>query len=1415
MEELVNSPGISKAEPEQNNCDQFLEVAMEVRDEDIYLPVKDTICFKCTICSEEYATNDKLSFHYVMDHSYKMCEICADVFVTLDDVLHHEQVVHYPLHCEMCKTVCHSLETLNKHRIDIHSMYQCSLCAYEFYSDQSLALHIRQKHFVVTEQYDLCDNLISGWDDKKWLYLCKMCTKVREKSEVYGHFRGFHRLSLVAFTKKLIAQNLILHITGARCENGNTSDTIYTLATCKVCFEQVSDIMPRAVHSLICLGHYICKFCFRSFPNEVLRNVHVVEKHSNFKCTMGCEDNDQFTQEDNLNDHYINVHCSAPCLLCQSVLSLSGLSVHFKDDHLCLKPLDSSTNNKLVRVSQRESEPVIVCDLCDIDLTVNGKSVVDVFSHLRYHSVSLESIVQLIEGNPILTIVTPKIGSKYKKDLSAKSNDLSETECKTASKSVPNSNGTKQDTLADVDCRDNLSDNCNTLEKISDADDGKGKNDKAETDNKNTCKATSSVKESSGDSNNLAVDENVENTADTVKSVEDSGKNIDGSDGVNSDSSQEKINKIVDGDETVISEPEKHSTEDSECETGEESDEHEENENKMEEVRNVVAEVNPCKLECILTDTSDIESDTETNQEENSEPDTAENSVTEGANEIKKKNLNVCLNDGKKTRRKSMQLQSISDSKERNIPHGETVAHNNAGLLIEAKLPGLNKLDVKENGFVCEICQGQFNPTEGVKELLKHLKILHGLKNNSYAIWPENDTNKKKTDPVPPPYSFQPAHECPCCNILSESKRLLRAHALRCHGANVKSEASSEGLCYKCRFCSSLFWNASKRNVHEINDHPIENPVRCHLCSEAFVRKICLNQHIRRQHSGELNHSFVSYKCNQCSLLYPVFHLLEEHFKTQHPLSVVFRCPHCDMPLKTKKILKRHIKSQHEVDQNQQCPICGKMLHSKRAIALHIRFKHHNDNKLGFKCRICQQRFNNKEQRMLHYKNEHLGESPFQCIECGKGFASKSGLYGHRQVHSTNTNSFKCKYCNKEFSRRDSYNEHLLIHEGPRHRCPYCNKEFVQRSNMVRHIRIHTGEKPYKCIHCDKMFSDKGACNSHMRVHTREEESSCPYCGKVYSKKQKLKYHIRLHTGEGLVGCEICNKTFTNSYMLKEHRAIHDQQTQILCAECGKGFSSTKYMLRHVELIHKPSRSFACVLCSKVFSQQTRLRQHLMTHGNVKHVQCLLCERGYNSRRSVRNHLLKKHGIARDDPQNEQCYTYLSAEQTGILEAIGNNDKEYFSKLLSGQPVGDISIQKLQRKQKSSDDEWKQGDTDKNESKQDDQKNASEEDPLDDSIGKRLTRKHRKSRPKCLKEIHLEYSSDEFEYLVPTNSSKYDMSGTGAGVAVDSKESKKKDSKPEAGVSEIEECEIKEISSGTVKRSTKKSNVGSKKKVKI
>ena len=65
------------------------------------------------------------------------------------------------------------------------------------------------------------------------------------------------------------------------------------------------------------------------------------------------------------------------------------------------------------------------------------------------------------------------------------------------------------------------------------------------------------------------------------------------------------------------------------------------------------------------------------------------------------------------------------------------------------------------------------------------------------------------------------------------------------------------------------------------------------------------------------------------------------------------------------------------------------------------------------------------------------------------------------------------------------FNEHLLIHVGPRHKCPHCPKEFVQKSNLKRHIRIHLGIKPYKCSFCEMTFSDKVKCLLQIKVKTR------------------------------------------------------------------------------------------------------------------------------------------------------------------------------------------------------------------------------------------------------------------------------------------------------------------------------------------
>ncbi|XP_071448956.1 uncharacterized protein [Hetaerina americana] len=500
--------------------------------------------------------------------------------------------------------------------------------------------------------------------------------------------------------------------------------------------------------------------------------------------------------------------------------------------------------------------------------------------------------------------------------------------------------------------------------------------------------------------------------------------------------------------------------------------------------------------------------------------------------------------------------------------------------------------------------------------------------------------------------------ECELCPMQFDSGNEYRLHLQAVHrmvfGGTEEPKVKIEPKVRSpraCRFCSLQFQSRWERSGHEVGVHQGEREsfYRCYACDDTFSSRVCVRRHMESAHPDELPYDKrMVFKCRRCLVLFPRLGALKDHSRIKHPGAIVYNCRFCPSVLKTRKTLRQHAKQVvHSESRRRECSLCGKVLWSKRAYGIHYRMKHSKTTKVGFRCRICQKRFDSKDERKLHYQIDHENESPYHCPDCGKGFASKSGMYGHRQLH-TGTGISRCEHCGKEFTRKDSYNEHLLIHNGPRHKCPHCPKEFVQRSNLVRHIRIHTGEKPYKCTHCDKRFSDKGACNSHIRVHTREETCSCPYCGQTFSKKQKLKYHIRKHTGEGLINCEICGKSFTNSFALKEHRVIHNRQTQILCPQCGKGFNSEKYLQRHITIVHEPSNAFPCPLCEKVFSQQSRLRAHLMTHTGLKHMRCLLCDKAYSVRKSLRRHLLEKHHISPEHPHYKRCFHAMSPEEAGL-----------------------------------------------------------------------------------------------------------------------------------------------------------------------
>ncbi|GLH01750.1 Protein suppressor of hairy wing [Gryllus bimaculatus] len=1261
--------------------------------------------FVCELCREWFFSREKLVMHLVMNHRMHHCHFCAELFESVEMRNEHEAGIHLPLECDICQTSLPSADLLSQHYLISHDVRNCQFCGVLVRPKSYYAVHVRRKHFVAPDVMvdDSKVRIMRHWDSgangsSAWTFTCHLCGKERKRTETFGHFYSYHRLSLSCLIQLLASEGVAFSVQGTpapssssnvqnssalttagsdlsstapagddssnndasrnsgtsvsgdesqqqRCRSSNPS------SSCTVCTNPFSVQVPKPAHDLFCKGLTLCRYCDRTFTSKAARNSHVVKDHGDLVCRVGCSSDVSFSQEYELSAHYLQDHNLHMCHYCTNLVPAvhNQFPLHLKKVHKCsedgsaLKDLGNGVGVDLFQCKYSDVNLSVTCVLCNTDITLFMNDIHSLFKHIEYHSIGLQSALHLLETNLIFD--TELCSVKGKRSIEQDFRDL------------------------------NLAGNTSSYWSkmlLGDGESGRRKNKstvrKPVVNPKKVC--YSSDQEQQAAKPRATVLKSLQNKgADaegTVRGIKKHSKDLAEKNGdrlaagipitdeTNFDSSSDLLSSE---DEDLASEGEGVENDLSE----EEDDDYVSAENKSKqapvglESDNCEAEFDPNEVECVFSDTSDeegedppiqpkleIKEEEEENSYSNSEgTDEQRQAITKksGGDDLVEKTMKEIFGDG--TNSDTSLNKTLGGEKEvviKQEPEDETSE-------LQPKSSGTSKEDTSDTlalsgtsgkTTTCEICQGSFISGEGSRELARHMSSLHG-----FAL-----PSDRGQDPLK--LTSQNYH-CHFCPVQTVSRPAMRQHLSKMHGSVLVQEKPLKDVAYKCRFCDIIFWKVADRDEHQVINHAdqMANFFKCYVCSKVYSSKLCLQRHVESEHSDKASFDTMAFKCKVCLTVLPGLTLLRQHFQEKHPASLVFHCYRCNTTLKTKKTLRSHIKNVHSEARRRECNLCGKVLWSKRAHAIHYRMKHSVHSKVGFRCRICQKRFDSKDERKLHYQVDHEGESPYHCSECGKGFASKSGMYGHRQLH-TGSGISKCEYCGKEFTRKDSYNEHLLIHNGPRHKCPHCPKEFVQRSNLVRHIRIHTGEKPYKCLYCDKCFSDKGACNSHIRVHTREETCSCPYCGQTFSKKQKLKYHIRKHTGEGLISCEICSKSFTNSFALKEHRVIHNRQTQILCQMCGKGFNSEKYLQRHVTIVHEPSKAFSCPLCPKVFSQQARLKAHLMTHTGVKHIKCLLCDKAYSVRKSLRRHLQEKHSISPEHPQYKHCFYAMTAEEAGL-----------------------------------------------------------------------------------------------------------------------------------------------------------------------
>lgn len=140
----------------------------------------------------------------------------------------------------------------------------------------------------------------------------------------------------------------------------------------------------------------------------------------------------------------------------------------------------------------------------------------------------------------------------------------------------------------------------------------------------------------------------------------------------------------------------------------------------------------------------------------------------------------------------------------------------------------------------------------------------------------------------------------------------------------------------------------------------------------------------------------------------------------------------------------------------------------------------------------------------------------------------------------------------------------------------------------------------------------------------------------------------------------------------------------------------------------------------------------MLTHTTYKRLQCQICEKGYTTLNSLRKHLTSVHELKKDSQEYKEMFEKLANERTAFFQ---------FQKQVDLLPhVEGTPIEKVQKKDKV---------VSGRQSHPKREEGCSSE-AVSSSIGQRILRKDRKSRPKCLEELEVDSSSTDDEYT-PSN----------------------------------------------------------------
>lgn len=470
---------------------------------------------------------------------------------------------------------------------------------------------------------------------------------------------------------------------------------------------------------------------------------------------------------------------------------------------------------------------------------------------------------------------------------------------------------------------------------------------------------------------------------------------------------------------------------------------------------------------------------------------------------------------------------------------------------------------------------------------------------------------------------------------------------------------------FSCEKCSLTFKNGKTLLSHMDCYHRGEKRLICEFCKrDGFAHKLILDIH------KQYDHSFTSFTCMDCQILFKNAVSLRVHRAIRHPLK------NCKIKLNEPSTSKNQTPEQSRVEEIILRPLSTNKFRQEENNFDDVEIQQEEKEKVETVEIIEDESQNStnesqndedeliEEIKSVDEKREDIHmpeeinkslkdpqkkkkpskfennedfqlEKPYSpnsydvmCLDCNKSFSGVFKLLLHRkELHGVEVLDFELKTPPKSpsiLSDLDDISKEIPIETYTS--CKYCQKK-IMIENMDYHLKIaHDVRESFLCHICSREFSNNRQYKNHILTHDPDYHFDCDICGFQSRSKYIIKRHIELHlnTVSYVSQCKICRIKFR----MREAHLLHmkklvNQICQFQLNTFKKYFLFFSYHKKGYDCgarVNSETNWYDCEKCGGSYSSLYHFRNHDCAKGRLQ-LRCPECSRPVVTEEALKKHL--------------------------------------------------------------------------------------------------------------------------------------------------------------------------------------------------